>query len=121
MVLFQLSQHFIYSSDFNPERWKWTRDDSYGYTDRELVRTCRLVCRDWAKRAPLGDPNLAVTNGVVWHRLEDEWQALPKRHWTWVFQRIEWWVERRQQDNHGWKRRDECKAWYPKVGVIGRP
>ena len=114
-VVAPLVFNFIHNGNFDP--W-WTTDDFSGYTDRELVRMCRLVCRDWAKRAPLGDPKLIVTNGVAWHRVEDEWQALPQSHWTWVFHEIEWWVERRQQDNRVRKRRDKCKAWYPKVGVI---
>ena len=111
---------FIHNSDFHHTCWQCWYYDSLGYTDRELARTCRLVCRDWARRLPIGDPKLTVTNGVVWQCAE-EWQVLPKEYWAWVFQKIEWWVERQQLDSTFWIPRPECRAWYPKVCFIGPP
>lgn len=38
--------------------------------DRGLCRICRLVCRDWARQAAVGDPERCswkVQAGIVWH------------------------------------------------------
>ena len=88
------------------------------YESRQLARTCRLVCRDWARQLPLGDPKLTVVHGIVWYCAEDEWQALPKRYWAWVFQEIEWWMEPREPDYVYLRRRLVYKAWYPKVSIV---
>ena len=88
----------------------WDLNDSREfYENQHTARTCRLVCRDWAKQLPFGDPKLRVANGVVWHYVGDVWQILPRSHRAWVLRDVEWWMEPSQQ----------CKVWYPKVSVIG--
>ena len=90
--------------------------------ERALARTCRLVCRDWARELPLGDPQLKVAEGAVWYRFEGGWQHLPKIYWAWKRQELEWWMEPRQQDRPSWvyqrKDRAMCETWYPRVSVI---
>ena len=103
------------SGELKQKRWPLYVPDDYG--NRHLARICRLVCRDWTKWIPLGDPKLRIANGAVWHCVEDVWRVLQKRHWAWEFREIEWWVEPRHQDSWIW--RDDCKAWYPKVSASG--
>ena len=95
----------------------WGSRDSDTYDNRHLARICRLGCRDWAKRMPLGDLKLRIANGAVWYCVEDVWQVPSKRHWAWKFREIEWWVDTRHQDSRTLK--EDRKAWYPKVSVSG--
>ena len=105
------------SGELKPYWWSLYGTNTYG--KRHLARTCRLVCRDWAKQLPLGDPKLRIMNGAVWYSVEGVLRVLLKRHWAWEFREIEWWIEQRHQDGVDWSPRDDRKLWYPKVSVIG--
>ena len=110
---------FICTTDLPMESYCWTMpwDDTPSYPHRALARTCRLVCRAWARQLPLGDSRLTVTDGVAWYGTDGEWQVLPRTCWAWTFQRIEWWVERSEQDHVRGRYRDMCGAWYPKASI----
>lgn len=73
--------------------------------DSRMGRTCRLVCRDWARQCPV-EQDWRVEDGVVWHWIETVWQVLPTRLWAWTLGPFsdEWWVERRCH-----------QQWFPKV------
>lgn len=79
--------------------------------DNKMCKSCRLVCRDWARFCPLGSPERCdwkVEDGSVpqfW--IGEEWQILPNKLWAWMFQGLadEWWVDYHRQ-------------WYPKVSLL---
>ncbi len=54
--------------------------------DSRMGRTCRLVCREWARECPLRDPmdcDWRFDNGVVRRWVGTEWQVLPTKFWVW--------------------------------------
>lgn len=82
------------------------------FSDSDLCRTCRLVCRDWARECPAREPkdcNWKVEDGVVWHWIETTWRVLPTRLWVWTLGPFsdKWWVE---QGCH--------PQWFPKVIIV---
>ena len=87
--------------------------------DRKFYRTCRLVCRGWARQFPVTDPErgkLWLREGVMWYSVEGDWRVLPSTYWAWTFRDMEWWAEQccpilpccRKMGCDG-------KGWYPKV------
>ena len=68
--------------------------------DRELYRTCRLVCREWAGRYPAIRPepcNFNFSNGTMRYWTADNWHTVPNKYWVWMLEDVEWWAGRRFQ------------------------
>ena len=82
--------------------------------DRALCRACRLTCRDGARQAPLGDPNLMYMSGAAWYWVGTKWRLLPGRYYAWIFQNFtdKWWVE------EGGEGRNQRRLWFMKVNVV---
>ena len=88
---------------------------------RALYRTCRLVCRDWARRYPFRNREqfrLMHCGGVALYWSEGNWRVLPNAYWAWAFEKVDWWAERRHSNSMPRAHmRKQCwgKGWIMKV------
>ena len=89
--------------------------------DRELYRTCRLVCREWAGRYPVGNPELCklkFSGGTMQYWTAGRWHPLPKAYWAWMIEDVEWWAGRRFQTIPSRKLGCRNKGWHPEASSI---
>ena len=89
--------------------------------DRELYRTCRLVCREWAGRYPVSKTDFCsfnLSNGTMRYWMVDNWHPLPNKYWAWMIEDVEWWAWQRFQTLSSQELGCKSKGWHPKASSI---